>query len=59
MTSHLHFELIMRELRLRSSAQGQLAQTNLRPHESEDVGHVRLSRIEEAMKETRADRTEE
>jgi len=34
----------------------QLPLTNLHPEDTEDVGAVRLSRIEAAMKETRAAR---
>ena len=61
MTSRLHFELFMQELRVRASASGprQLALAGMRPEESEDVGSVRLAQIEAAMKEARADRVDE
>ena len=61
MTSHLHFELFMQELRVRASESGpkQLALAGLRPDGKEDVGSVRLSQIEAAMKETRAGRSDE
>jgi hypothetical protein len=61
MTSHLHFELFMRALRVRASQARlkQLALGSVHSGQSEDVGSVRLSRIEAAMKETRADRAEE
>lgn len=60
MTSRLHFELFMHALRVRASQVGpkQLALGGMRCAENEDVGSVRLSRIEAAMKATRADRTE-
>jgi hypothetical protein len=61
MTSRLHFELFMQQLRIRASASSprQLAFDAMRPQGSEDVGSVRLSRIEAAMRQTRADRAEE
>lgn len=61
MTSRLHFELFMQALRVRASQAGpkQLALGGMRSQENEDVGSVRLSRIEAAMKETRADRADE
>ena len=61
MTSRLHFELFMQELRVRASRSGpkQLAFEAMRQAGSEDVGSLRLSRIEAAMKETRADRVDE
>ena len=61
MTSRLHFELFMQQLRTRASESGprQLTLEGMRTDGSEDVGAVRLSRIEAAMKETRADRTDE
>lgn len=61
MTSRLHFELFMQDLRIRASRSGpkQLVLEALRQVDSEDVGSVRLSRMEAAMKETRADRADE
>ena len=61
MTSRLHFELFMQELRIRASKSGpkQLVLERMRPVGSEDVGSVRLSRIEAAMREARADRADE
>ena len=61
MTSRLHFELFMQELRSRASVSRpkQLAFDGMRPEGNEDVGSVRLSRIEAAMRETRADRADE
>ena len=61
MTSRLHFELFMQELRVRASESGpkQFSHDGMRPKGNEDVGSVRLSRIEAAMKETRADRAGE
>ncbi len=61
MTSRLHFELFMQKLRLRASeaAPKQLALNGMRAEGNEDVGSVRLSQIEAAMKETRADRADE
>jgi hypothetical protein len=58
MTSRLQFELFMRQMRAQAAnkrpTQPPLA--NLPPEETEDVGALRLSRIEAAMKETRAAR---
>ena len=61
MTSRLHFELFMHALRMRASQAGskQLSPGAMRGDENEDVGSVRLSRIEAAMKEKRADRADE
>lgn len=61
MTSRLHFELFMQSLRVRASQAGpkQLVLRGMRTVENEDVGSVRLSRIEAAMKDTRADRADE
>ena len=61
MTSRLHFELFMQELRVRAAESGpkQLALEGLRPDGNEDVGSVRLSQIEAAIKETRAGRSDE
>ncbi|HVY05154.1 MAG TPA: hypothetical protein VHB46_04180 [Burkholderiales bacterium] len=61
MTSRLHFELFMQQLRIRAAedAPRQLVLEGMRPEEQEDVGSVRLSRIEAAMKEARAGRAEE
>jgi hypothetical protein len=61
MTSRLHFELFMQSLRVRASQTDprQLAPGGMRSGENEDVGSVRLSRIEAAMKETRANRVDE
>lgn len=58
MTSRLQFELFMREMRAQGAGKRptQLPPANLHPEETEDVGAVRLSRIEAAMKETRAAR---
>jgi len=58
MTSRLQFELFMREMRAQGAGKRprQLPLAYLQPEESEDVGAVRLSRIEAAMKETRAAR---
>jgi hypothetical protein len=58
MTSRLQFELFMREKRAQVSDKQlpQVTQANRQPAESEDVGAVRLSRIEAAMKERRAAR---
>jgi hypothetical protein len=58
MTSRLQFELFMRELRAQAAGQRppQLPLVNRHPAQTEDVGAVRLSRIEAAMKETRAAR---
>ena len=61
MTSRLHFELFMQELRTRASASSprQPVFDGIRPEGNEDVGSVRLSRIEAAMRQTRADRAGE
>jgi hypothetical protein len=61
MTSCLHFELFMQALRVRASQAGpkQFVVGSMRFEANEDVGSVRLSRIEAAMKETRADRADE
>jgi hypothetical protein len=61
MTSRLHFELFMREMRIRALAAEprQLPLTGIHFENVEDVGSVRLSHIEAAMKETRADRVDE
>ena len=61
MTSRLHFELFMQELRIRAleASPRQLPLDATRPETREDVGSVRLAQIEAAMKETRADRTGE
>ena len=58
MTSRLQFELFMREMRAQAASKRptQLLLANLYPEDTEDVGAVRLSRIEAAMKETRAAR---
>jgi len=61
MTSHLHFELFMQGRPVRASQAGhrQVALGGMRSDENEVAGSVRLSRIEAAMKETRADRAYE
>ncbi len=61
MTSRLHFELFMKDMRRRAGQEAprQLALTGLDPEEQEDVGAVRLSRIEAAMKDARAERVDE
>jgi hypothetical protein len=61
MTSRLHFELFMQSLRARASQADprQLALGGMRSEENEDVGAVRLSRMEAAMKETRGHRVDE
>ena len=61
MTSRLHFEVFMQALRMRASQAGsrQLAPGGMRSEEDKDAGSVRLSLIEAAMKEKRADRAEE
>jgi hypothetical protein len=58
MTSRLQFELFMREMRAQAAGKRptQLPPATLHPEQTEDVGAVRLSRIEAAMKETRAAR---
>lgn len=59
MTSRLHFELFMRHLRAVAPARGpkQSVPEGLRTEAREDVGTVRLSHIEAAIKEARADRS--
>ncbi len=61
MSSRLHFEVFIRELRVLASESGrkQLTLNGMRTEGDEDVGSVRLSQIEAAMKETRADRADE
>ena len=61
MTSRLHFELFMQEMRARAreTAPRQLQLTGIHAENAEDVGSVRLSQIEAALKETRADRVDE
>jgi hypothetical protein len=61
MTSRLHFELFMQEMRVRALGAGprQLPLTGIYLEDAEDVGSVRLSHIEAAMKETRVDRVDE
>ena len=61
MTSQLHFKLFMKAMRVRAGVAEpkQLVLHGLHPDELEDVGAVRLSRIEAAMKEARAARVEE
>jgi len=61
MTSRLHFELFMQSLRVRASQADPkpLSLRGMRYEENEDVGSVRLSRMEAAMKETRANRVDE
>ncbi len=57
MTSRLHFELFMQHLRASAPAAGpQFLLGLLRQEAHEDVGTVRLSHIEAAIKEARADR---
>ncbi len=58
MTSHLRFELFMRDMRAQAANKrpAQVPLANLHPEDTEDVGAVRLSRIEAAIKETRAAR---
>lgn len=60
MTSRLHFELFMQEMRIRAAvAASKLpVAAAMRLPTNEDVGSLRLSQIEAAMKETRADRTD-
>lgn len=57
MTSNLHFELFMRELRARIAATEprQLSFNERQLQEVEDVGELRLSRIEAALRQARAD----
>jgi len=61
MTSRLHFELFMQEMRIRAAvAASKLPFASaMRLPTNEDVGALRLSQIEAAMKETRADRADE
>jgi len=61
MTSRLHFELFMQALRMRASQFGskQLSQGGMRGEDNNDVGLVRLSLLEAAVKEKRADRADE
>ncbi len=62
MTSRLHFELFMKDMRERTgnAAPKQLALIGLvHPDDQEDVGAVRLSRLEAAMKDARAPRVDE
>lgn len=57
MTSNLHFELFMRDLRARAAAAEprQLAFADRQLQAVEDVGELRLSRIEAALRQARAD----
>jgi hypothetical protein len=57
MTSNLHFELFMRDLRARAAAAEpkQLSFAHLQLQEIEDVGELRLSQIEAALRGARAD----
>jgi hypothetical protein len=61
MTSRLHFELFLQQFRLRATepAPRQFPLERTRADVNEDVGTVRLSQIEAAMKEARVDRTDE
>jgi hypothetical protein len=61
MTIQLHFELFLKEMRLRAGAgePKQLLLQGLQADGGEDVGAVRLSRLEAAMREARAARVEE
>jgi hypothetical protein len=61
MTSGLHFELFMQEMRIRALEAGprQLQLTGTHFENAEEIGSVRLSHLEAAMKETRADRVNE
>ncbi|HKQ25427.1 MAG TPA: hypothetical protein VJT81_13380 [Burkholderiales bacterium] len=58
MNSGLKFELFMRQILARAADKlpTQLPLADRHPEDSEDVGAVRLSRIEAAIKETRANR---
>ncbi len=58
MTSRLQFELFMLEMRAPAANKRptQRPLANMHPEQTEDVGALRLSRIEAAMKETRAAR---
>jgi hypothetical protein len=57
MTSNLHFELFMRNLRARAAAAEprQLSFDDRQMQEIEDVGELRLSQIEAALRGARAD----
>jgi hypothetical protein len=57
----LRFELFLQEMRARALEAGprQLGLTGMFMEDAEDVGFVRLSQIEAAMKERRADRADE
>jgi hypothetical protein len=61
MTSRLHFELFIQEMRSRAAVPGSKppVAAPIRVQTNEDVGSLRLSQIEAAMKETRADRADE
>jgi hypothetical protein len=61
MTSRLHFELFMQEMRIRAAVAASKLPVAavMRLPTNEDVGSLRLSQIEAAMKETRADRADE
>jgi|GEM_PF-2429138 hypothetical protein len=61
MTSRLHFELFMQEMRIRAAAAASKLPVAavMRLPTNEDVGSLRLSQIEAAMKETRANRANE
>jgi hypothetical protein len=61
MTSRLHFELFMQEMRIRAAVPGSKlpVAAAMRLQTNEDVGSLRLSQIEAAMKETRAHRADE
>jgi len=56
MTSRLQFELFIREMRAQAANKRSMQRPLTNRHPEEDVGAVRLSRIEAAMKETRAAR---
>ena len=56
MTSRLQFDLFMREMRAQAANKLPKQLPLIKRHPEEDVGAVRLSRIEAAMKETRAAR---
>jgi hypothetical protein len=60
MTSRLHFELFMRDLRVRAAAAEpkQRLLFGLHPEGVGDVGNVRLSQIEAALRDARADTPE-
>ena len=61
MTSHMHFELFMKHLRAGAHALGRKPSgpEALRTEAPADVGTLRLSHIEAAIKEARADRPRE